>query len=479
MGDVYQATDSKLGRSVAIKLLPEGFTHDAERAARFEREARVLASLNHPNIAGIHGIEESGGRKFLAMELVPGETLAERIKRDPIPAGEALSLAMEIARGLEAAHEKGIIHRDLKPANIKITPQGQVKVLDFGLAKASTAESANGGLSNSPTLSLAATNAGLILGTAAYMSPEQASGKPADKRTDIWSFGAVVWEMLCGRSLFNGETVSHVLADVLRGPIDFQPTAGYNAADDPKSITAMSEPRRDEPIARYRRGANRNRRDVERTRAGIEDGFELRSATAKPDAVAGCGGVCACAVALGYKAYRADVEEAPVLRLEAPLPENAILPVLPIPVVSPDGKRVVFEANVDGKNGLWLRNLDSPETSWIPGTDGGSLPFWSPDGNSIAFFAQRRLKRIEIQGGSAITIADTGSGTARRNLDREPEGRHRFRPQRCRTVAGSSRGRNRSRNDQARRRDRRTESWMAVVSTGWTAFSIFGLRYRK
>ena len=173
MGEVYQATDLKLGRSVAIKLLPEAFTHDAERASRFEREARVLASLNHPNIATIHGVEESGGRKFLVMELVPGETLAQRIERGPIPLEEALEIAKQITEGLEAAHEKGIIHRDLKPANVKITPDGKVKVLDFGLAKAYEPGTTNTSLSNSPTLSIAATNAGVILGTAAYMSPEQ------------------------------------------------------------------------------------------------------------------------------------------------------------------------------------------------------------------------------------------------------------------------------------------------------------------
>ena len=211
MGDVYQATDSKLGRSVAIKLLPEAFTHDSERVARFEREARVLASLNHPNIAAIYGVEESGERKFLVMELVRGETLAERIKRGPIPVDEALGIAKQICEALEAAHEKGIIHRDLKPANMKITPDGKVKVLDFGLAKAFEAEAANANLSNSPTLSMAATNAGVILGTAAYMSPEQAKGRTVDRRTDIFAFGCVLYEMLTGHPAFEGEDVSDIL----------------------------------------------------------------------------------------------------------------------------------------------------------------------------------------------------------------------------------------------------------------------------
>ena len=210
MGEVYQATDSKLGRSVAIKLLPEAFTHDAERAARFEREARVLASLNHSNIATIHGVEESGGRKFLVMELVAGDTLADRVKRGAIPVAEALEIATQIAEALEAAHEKGVIHRDLKPANIKVTPEGKVKVLDFGLAKAFEPQSAQTSPSQSPTLSMAATMQGVILGTAAYMSPEQAKGKDVDRRTDIFAFGAVLYEMLTGRQAFEGDRKSVV-----------------------------------------------------------------------------------------------------------------------------------------------------------------------------------------------------------------------------------------------------------------------------
>jgi serine/threonine protein kinase len=222
MGDVYQATDLKLGRSVAVKFLPESFAHDAERVLRFEREARVLASLNHPNIAAIYGLENSNAKKFLVMELVPGETLAERIKRGPSSVEEAVGIAKQIADALEAAHEKGIIHRDLKPANIKVTTDGKVKVLDFGLAKPYEQDAANATLSNSPTLaSMAATNAGVIFGTAAYMSPEQASGKPIDRRADVWSFGVVLWELLTGTRLFDAETISHTLADVLRLPIEF------------------------------------------------------------------------------------------------------------------------------------------------------------------------------------------------------------------------------------------------------------------
>ena len=222
MGEVYQAKDRKLGRDVAIKVLPEEFAKDAERVARFQREAKLLASLNHPNIAGIYGLEESEGTHFLVLELIEGDTLADRIKRGAIPVEEALKLGLQIAEALEAAHEKGVIHRDLKPANIKVTPDGKAKVLDFGLAKAFAGDSEDTNLSNSPTLSVAATQQGIILGTAAYMSPEQASGEATDKRTDIWAFGVVLFEMLTGRSLFEGNNVSQTLASVIKSEPEWQ-----------------------------------------------------------------------------------------------------------------------------------------------------------------------------------------------------------------------------------------------------------------
>jgi tRNA A-37 threonylcarbamoyl transferase component Bud32 len=224
MGEVFRARDPKLNREVAIKALPEAMANDAERLARFEREAQVLASLNHPHVAAIYGLEEADGKPFLVLELVEGEDLAERLKRGPIPVEEALAVARQIAEALEEAHEKGIVHRDLKPANVKLTPDGKIKVLDFGLAKAYTGEAASGSsadVSQSPTLAHKGTQAGLILGTAAYMSPEQARGKPVDKRSDIWAFGVVLYEMLSGARLFEGETVSDVLAGVLKTEIDF------------------------------------------------------------------------------------------------------------------------------------------------------------------------------------------------------------------------------------------------------------------
>src|ERR1700722_384727 len=216
MGEVYQAHDTKLGRDVAIKVLPEAFAHDPERLSRFQREAKMLASLNHPNIATIYGLEQTNGTSYLVMELVSGETLAERVKRDgTVPIEEALGIAKQIAEALEAAHEKGIIHRDLKPANVKVTPEGKVKVLDFGLAKAFEGDPATVDIDNSPTLSHAATLQGVIQGPPAYMSPEQARGKTVDKRTDIWAFGVVLYEMVMGRPLFRGETVSDILVEVI------------------------------------------------------------------------------------------------------------------------------------------------------------------------------------------------------------------------------------------------------------------------
>jgi eukaryotic-like serine/threonine-protein kinase len=222
MGEVYQAHDTKLGRDVAIKVLPEAFAHDPERLSRFQREAKMLASLNHPNIATIYGLEHSNDTHYLVMELVSGETLADRIKRDgAVPIEEALKICAQVAEALEAAHEKGIIHRDLKPANVKVTPEGKVKVLDSGLAKAFAGETADSNPSQSPTLSAVATMQGVLLGTAAYMSPEQARGKEVDKRTDIWAFGCVLYELLTGKQAFQGEDITEILAAVVKTEPDW------------------------------------------------------------------------------------------------------------------------------------------------------------------------------------------------------------------------------------------------------------------
>ena len=231
MGEVYQAHDTKLGRDVAIKVLPEAFANDPERLSRFQREAKMLAALNHPNIATIFGLEQSRGTSYLVMELVPGETLQERVKRDgPVSVEETLAIAKQIAEALEAAHEKGIIHRDLKPANVKVTPEGKVKVLDFGLAKAFEGDPSSVDISNSPTLSQAATMQGVILGTAAYMSPEQARGRAVNKATDIWAFGCVLYEMLCGHKPFDGEDVTEILASVVKTEPDWSSNASMTLA---------------------------------------------------------------------------------------------------------------------------------------------------------------------------------------------------------------------------------------------------------
>jgi len=238
MGEVYRARDKKLGRDVAIKVLPDAFAQDAERLARFKREAKVLASLNHPNIASLYGLEQSESTHYLVLELVEGDTLAERISRGAIPVDEARDFASKIALAVEAAHEKGIIHRDLKPANIKITLDGDIKVLDFGLAKTyagAGTEAQSSALSQSPTLTRQGTMVGAILGTAAYMSPEQAKGKTVDKRTDIWAFGAVLFEMLTGRRAFDSEDFSEILAAIIGGEPDWTAVS----ADVPEAVTAL------------------------------------------------------------------------------------------------------------------------------------------------------------------------------------------------------------------------------------------------
>jgi serine/threonine protein kinase/dipeptidyl aminopeptidase/acylaminoacyl peptidase len=408
MGDVYQATDSKLGRSVAIKLLPEAFTHDAERAARFEREARVLASLNHSNIAAIHGLEESGERKFLVMELVEGETLAERIKRGPIPVDESLGIAKQICEALEAAHEKGIIHRDLKPANIKITPNGKVKVLDFGLAKIFLEETANRSVSNSPTMLSARSAPGVILGTAAYMSPEQAQGKTLDKRTDIWALGAVLFEMLIGRPAFEGETVTDLLGAVVHKEPDWSKLPSQT----PASIRRL--------LSRCLAKAARQRlHDIADARIEIEAAQQqpeakiVETVTRRTSMVFVILALAVVTGSLVFAVLRArNINEPPAWSTVAtrfqiyPPANTTFAPDWNIPfAVSPDGRRLVFVAIAsDGKRQLWLRPLDSEIAQPIPGTENADGPFWSPDNQWIGFFAEEKLKKIPVSGGTAQVL---------------------------------------------------------------------------
>ncbi len=399
MGEVYRARDTKLDREVAIKVLPAALAQDSERLARFEREAKVLATLNHLNIAQIYGIEDSGGMRALVMELVPGECL-----KGPLPLTTALNYAKQIAEALEAAHEKGITHRDLKPANIMVTPEGVVKVLDFGLA-AVPSRDADGSVDrhNSPTLTIAATQAGMIMGTAAYMSPEQAAGKPVDKRADIWSFGVVLWEMLTGRQLFDGETISHTLAAVLTKEPDLQQV--------PVEVRRLLR-------SCLEKKAKQRLQAIGDWRLLLEEETLREPDHAAPSklpwAVAAILG--AALAGLAFMHFR----EAPP---QTPFINSALLPpdgtefsfgnaqTQALPALSPDGTRLVFGAkSKDGKAQLWLRRLDSPTSQPLPGTEGAIFPFWSPDSRWVAFGQGRKLEKIDIQGGPPVQVADLEGG---------------------------------------------------------------------
>jgi Tol biopolymer transport system component len=411
MGEVYRARDTKLKRDVAIKTLPDEFSHDPDRLSRFQREAEVLASLNHPNIAAIYDLQEAEGSRFLVLELVEGETLADRIARGPIPIDEALPIAKSICEALEAAHEQGIVHRDLKPANIKITPDGKVKVLDFGLAKAMESAPATT-FSNSPTLlSVAASNAGVILGTAAYMSPEQAKGKPVDRRADIWAFGVVMYEMLTGRTLFSGETVSETMAFVMTKDPDWD------------ALPTNTPVRVQELLRRCLTKEPRNRtRDIGDVRIAIEEsqyGPETTALT-QPGAsrrsnrllVAALAVVTLVAAAMAVPTTRFFREVArPEIRVEVSTPPTADAGSF---AISPDGRRLVFVALNQGKSQLWVRPLDSVTPRPLPGTEDAFYPFWSPDSASVGFFADGQLKRIDLTAGLPQVIVTDVRNTAAR-----------------------------------------------------------------
>ena len=412
MGEVYRARDTKLGRDVAIKILPRLFTSDPDRLARFEREARVLASLNHPHIGAIYGLEDADGVRALVLELVDGETLADRIARGPIPLNETLTIARQIADALEAAHEKGIVHRDLKPANIKITPDGVVKVLDFGLAKAASGDAAPADLTQSPTMTVGGTQEGVILGTAAYMSPEQARGRPADKRADVWAFGVVLYEMLTGRRAFEGETISDVLAKVIEREPDWT------------ALPASTPPRLRELLRRCARKDPKTRlQAIGDARVQIEElisGATEETATAvatQPRAqrsarfawiVAALSLVIAAALAIPATLYFRRVAPEPLLtRFEIPTPPTSD----PVSfALSADGRQLAFVATAEGAPRLWVRPLDQVTAQPLAGTEGASYPFWAPDGRAIGFFADGKLKRIDLGSGASQVLADAPSG---------------------------------------------------------------------
>ena len=418
MGEVYQARDTKLDRDVALKVLPEGFASDPERLARFEREAKVLASLNHPNIGGIHGLEESEGTRALVLELIEGPTLADRIAQGPISPDGALPIATQIAEALEAAHEAGVIHRDLKPANIKVREDGTVKVLDFGLAKAlDTAP--EGDPSQSPTLTAAATEMGVILGTAAYMAPEQARGKPVDKRADIWAFGAVLYEMLTGARPFQGDDVSLTLASVMKSEPEW---AALPDDTTPAVRTVLHRCLEKDPRQRMR--------DIGDVRLGLHGALDTTAPATSPDpaplrvwqrpvplAVAALALVVVSVLVGRVLAPGPDTTPpSDPVRLSIVLPDSAPYVNLSSPsrslALSGDGTQVVFRGVRDGQRQLFRRSLDDHAVDPIPGTGDGSRlyaalqPFFSPDGTAVAFFDDGDLKRVGLDATPPTTLVD-------------------------------------------------------------------------
>jgi Tol biopolymer transport system component len=408
MGEVYRAKDTKLGRDVALKILPATFTNDPERLARFRREAHVLASLNHPHIGAIYGLDKADGQQFLVLELVDGESLDRRIARGPIPVDDALAAAKQIAEALEAAHEKGIIHRDLKPANIALTTDGSVKVLDFGLAKATEAASGTSlDVTNSPTITSPAmmTGIGVILGTAAYMAPEQAKGRAADKRSDVWAFGCVLYEMLTGRRAFDAEAISDTLAFVLTKEPDW-PRLPLST---PPSIRRLL--RRCLEKDRKRRlpdvGVARLEVDDAQREPHGEGQREQGGASRRERLVWASSLVLIVVGALAIGRQLLSTPAVPEMRLDIATPTNTDPLSL---AISPDGKWVVFVATFEGRSRLWLRSLETGSARPVPRTDSALYPFWSPDNRSVSFFADGKLQRIDIEGASVQTLATAGNG---------------------------------------------------------------------
>jgi serine/threonine protein kinase len=408
MGEVYQARDTKLGRGVAVKILPEIFAGDLERVARFEREAKLLAALNHSNIAALYGLEQVDGRHFLVMELVEGDTLASKIASGPTPVEEALKIAHQVAEALEAAHEKGVIHRDLKPANVKITPEGKVKVLDFGLAKAMDVAPDESARMNSPTLSIVATNAGVILGTAGYMSPEQAKGRAADQRSDIFSFGCILYEMITGRTTFDGETVTEVIASVLKQEADL---SLIPANIHPRVVDLIRRCLVKDPKKRWHAAAD-VRAEIETILAESRGVKSTDFAAARMPRwqlaaiISSTAIVAALAAAVIVWNLRPNPPAA-VARFSFVLPEEQASSRggRPTITISPDGQNIVYQANRQ----LYLRPISDVDARPIEGTNlDVAAPFFSPDGKWIGFYAasERKLKKVAITGGAAVTISE-------------------------------------------------------------------------
>jgi Tol biopolymer transport system component/predicted Ser/Thr protein kinase len=413
MGEVYCAEDTNLHRHVAIKVLPDEFAHDQERLARFQREAEVLSSLNHPNIATLYGLEESDGKRFIVMELVQGETLARRLLKGPLPVDEAMQVCRQIAKGLEAAHEKGVIHRDLKPGNVMITADDQVRILDFGLAKALAAESATAAGTQSPTITEAMTRPGVILGTAAYMSPEQAKGKTLDRRADIWSFGCILYECLAGKRGFQGETITETVAAILKSEPDWT----LLPAETPPIVRSLLRRCLQKDPAHRLHDIADARLDIEEARAApfalasVSSGAHISRRRAwllsVGTLVLGAG---IAALAVWYlKPSQPPAAQSPA-HVEVNLPPGdrlATANYLPL-ALSLDGRRLVYVAIRKGVQQLFVRPIDSQGAKLLPGTEGAESPFFSPDGQWIGFFAGGKLKKVSIAGGTALTLCDSG-----------------------------------------------------------------------
>jgi Tol biopolymer transport system component len=411
MGEVYRARDAKLNRDVALKVLPTAVAQDPERMGRFQREAQVLASLNHSNIAGIYGLEESASSKFLVLELVEGEDLSQRLSRGPLPLDEAVAIARQIAVGLEAAHEQGIVHRDLKPANLKVRKDGTAKILDFGLAKAceaGPAANASEGLTHSPTLSQNMTAAGIILGTASYMSPEQARGKPVDKRADIWAFGVVFMEMLTGAPMFSGETVTDTLASVVRAEPDWTALP----AETPATIRRLLK-------RTLEKDPRRRLRDIGEAVIQLESlAAEEEPVPVVARSIPGRKRFIPWAIALilaivsgilGWRELRAPAKApSQAVRLSLTVPQGYRFAGSdwPLMSLSEDGALMTLMASRGGESELLLRRMDQPEVTAIPGTKGAIGGFFSPDGKWLCFSADRKLKKVSLEGGSPTILAD-------------------------------------------------------------------------
>ncbi|MBT8462017.1 MAG: protein kinase [Gemmatimonadetes bacterium] len=402
MGEVWAATDTRLNRPAAIKSLPAAVAADPERLARFTREAQLLAALNHPNIGAIYGLERDGDTPYLALELIDGDDLSTRIRQGAIAVDEACEIGLQIASALEAAHDKGIIHRDLKPANIKLTGDGAVKVLDFGLAKAITPDPVSGDVSASlsPTVTSADTMAGVVLGTAAYMSPEQARGKPVDQRADLWALGCVLFEMLTGKPPFNGETVTDVISAVVKEEPDF----GSLPVDTPAAIKRLL-------TRTFQKSPKRRLHHAGDAKLDLEDGLnrvgEIESATVvaqKPSRLGWI--VAAAAMALLGISFFLPKNSAPVARQQyrftIPQPET----ISRYGQISPDGKTMMFT----DEGQVWIRPLAGMEARVLEGTDDVSSTFWAPDSRQVGYFSGGKLRRISIDGGVAETLCDVPEG---------------------------------------------------------------------